>query len=236
MNHKNIFQIHGSYDRLNSFERCCVERWKLLNPDWNYQFLTDEDLDPYVKHMWQDYIRTYKNMEVVQRAGIQRLAAVYRYGGVYADCDLYPTKPASEFIDTNRQIQMFAIEGRDNLIHDYLFYAEPEHPLIQRMIITAFQRTENTTPESHSAGCWKGWMFYSAGIHMVSDVATEAGITGDTGCADSIEQLRWKPYDYHTLHFSSEHWVEDRRWGGSLEKETLDGFGCLSTLKRIYGI
>lgn len=208
----------------------------MLNPDWNYQLLTDEDLDPYVKHMWQDHIKTYNTMEIVQRAGVQRLAAIYRYGGVYADCDLYPMKPVSQFVDTSKPIQMFSIEGRDNLVQDYLFFAEPEHPLIHRMIMTAFHRTETTTPESHSAGCWKGWMFYSAGIHMVSDVAAEAGITGCSGCADSIEQLRGNPQGYHTLHFSSEHWVDDRRWGGSLEGETLDSFKCLSTLKRIYGI
>jgi|DEB0MinimDraft_10_1074344.scaffolds.fasta_scaffold00085_28 hypothetical protein len=238
MDHRNIFQLHGSYERLNAFERCCVERWKLLNPDWNYQFLTDEDIDPYVEHMWPSNIATYRTMETVQRAGVQRLAAVYRSGGLYADCDLYPTKPASEFIDTNRQVQMFKKEGREEerIIHDYLFFAEPQHPLIAKMIETAFYRTETTTPESHSAGCWKGWMFYSAGLHMVSDVATEAGISGDPGCADSIDQLRFNPTAYHTLHFSSEHWVKERRWANEPERETSDGLNCLNKLKRIYGI
>lgn len=231
---KNIFLIHKSYDSLNAFEKVCYERWKYMNQDFEWGFLTDKDIDPFIESNWPKDVSVYRDMPTVIRASIQRLGSVYRDGGIYADCDLYPLKKVSDFLKPSNDLDFFYYLGEPKKVHDYLFYASRNHPLIWELIDRTFHAFKNNSQESLGT-CWKGWIF-SCTIHMWSAVLETKGITARSGCADSIHELRDNVDACHTIHFSAEHWLRERRWGGSVEREVEDCFNALSAIKNTHGL
>lgn len=232
---KNIFLIHKSYESLNAFERVCYERWRYMNEgDYDWSFVTDKDIDPYIESSWPDDVSSYRAMPTAIRASIQRLGCVYRDGGIYADCDLYPLKKVKNFLQPKHDLAFYYYLGEQEKVHDYLFYASRNHPLLWELIDRTFHAFKNNTPESLGT-CWKGWIF-SCTIHMWSEVLKSKGIPATGGCADSMHELRDNPDSFHTLHFSSEHWIPERRWGGSVELEVSDCFNALNEIKKTYSI
>lgn len=230
---KNIFQIHKSYDALNAFEKVSLERWNLMNPSYSYHFYTDENIDPFIESEWPDRVGLFRAAEIVHRASIQRLACVYRDGGIYADCDLYPLKPVDEFLDNNEGLQFFRYSGSPGKTHDYLFYADEKHPFIRRLIEDTWSFLERS-PEPADGRCWKGWIFEGT-IHLWSKILLEEGVEMSGGCTDSIHELIEDPARYQTLHFSSENWIPENRWESS-EHQNSDCLNALNALKKECGL
>lgn len=64
------------------------ESWREHNPDWEYRFWTDDDLEQFFRTERPDLLELYRSYErPVQRADLARYCILHRYGGIYADID-----------------------------------------------------------------------------------------------------------------------------------------------------
>jgi len=64
------------------------DSWRQHNPDWEYRFWTDADLEAFVRDEFPDFLELYQSYpKNVQRADLARYMLLYRFGGVYADMD-----------------------------------------------------------------------------------------------------------------------------------------------------
>ena len=81
----------------------CIQTWKDLHPDWDFKKWDDGNLD-WLKHKkWFDAApQLVGPNEVGQlRSDIARLEILWRYGGVYIDCDLEALKSIDELCDVD---------------------------------------------------------------------------------------------------------------------------------------
>lgn len=119
------------------------EEWLKINPDWEYRFYTDKDIDIFIKdnfdsHVYDCYSRIYNGQ---LRADFFRYCVLYISGGVYCDVDMRPAEPFSRFI-TDTDSCIFAKSPRFNNNDDFyntsMFNAflasEPKHPIFKDMI------------------------------------------------------------------------------------------------------
>jgi len=64
------------------------ESWRRHNPDWEYRFWTDADLEAFVRDEFPEFLDLYLGYpNNVQRADLARYMLLFRFGGVYADMD-----------------------------------------------------------------------------------------------------------------------------------------------------
>lgn len=237
---ETVTQIHESYKRLGPFERVCVERWRALNPSVRYQFLTDKDIDPWVKDQWPQHVDTYQNMIPIARAGVQRLSSVLRWGGLYVDCGTYPVKPIDRFKPEgiwDRDLAMFRLQDRPDeipTITDCIFAAVEGHPFIRGLIDEIFRRTEDASYASEDV---RKFVFDTASVHVFSEYAYAQGVEGVRGLPDATHvDIDERKDEVNTMRYSTESWVPNNRFQRSGINRFDDEMGALEVLKHHYGI
>lgn len=81
------------------------DSWKRHNPDWEYRFWTDEDLNRFVQTEYPEMLALYMDVpRPVQRADIARYLLLHKYGGIYADIDTECHAPANILAGETRVI------------------------------------------------------------------------------------------------------------------------------------
>lgn len=109
-----IWQTHRfKEEQLPPYISACTESWALLNPDFEYRYVSEEETYAQISSMDNgrfENIFKYKYMSKVTRADIWRLLILREHGGVYVDCDMVCTKPILEFINLRKE---FAIDTVD---------------------------------------------------------------------------------------------------------------------------
>jgi len=245
---ETVTQIHTSYARLGAYERVCVERWRALNPEVCYQFLTDGDIDPWVEERWPQHAETYRSMYPICRAGVQRLASVLRWGGLYIDCGTYPVKRIADFLPEgiwDRDLAMFNLKSRINyypLVTDCMFAAIEGHPFIAGLIEEIFRRTECPSFRANRTDAdgefnYRGYVFDTASVHAYSQYALQQDVKGVNGLPDAdIIDLHGKPESLNTFRYSTECWLEDNRFVRDGINKHEQEMQTLEILKDTYGI
>lgn len=128
-----------------------VDSLKTMNPDYEYKFFTDEDIDIFLQTEYPDYFKTYKALPyAIQRFDFFRYIAVYHFGGFYFDLDMLSLEPLDTSVlekgcvfpidyylepslCVNRRFTYFC--GRtDYLLGQYAFGAYKKHPFIKELI------------------------------------------------------------------------------------------------------
>lgn len=74
--------------------------WKKFNPEYNYLFFSDNDMDEFIKNNYMDYYEFYSNLpKIIMKTDFFRLLAVYHYGGFYFDMDMRVTKNLDDLLE-----------------------------------------------------------------------------------------------------------------------------------------
>jgi len=85
---KRIIQTWKT-EELKKEARILVEKLKSNNPDFEYMFFTDNDIDVFIKKEYPKYYDLYCNFEyTIQKIDFFRYLAIYHYGGFYFDLDM----------------------------------------------------------------------------------------------------------------------------------------------------
>ena len=238
---KNIIQTHRSYEALRPYERVCLERWKWMNPDWNYRFFSNDEGDLIVKEVLGEKFDAFGRFHFGARNNIRRACLIYQLGGLFADCDLYPVKPLGDYLPTDRARVLFKYDGRPLFLNG-LFASSAGDPMVMEIINLAVERLtdgKRTQPPTSERDTWLGWHFDTCGVHCFNDVflkyeKVEDGVLG----GDSHPTLAGK--EGHTavdeikcLHLGTACWHPDAKAdNGTFEKD----LALLDLAKKTWGI
>jgi mannosyltransferase OCH1-like enzyme len=111
-------------------------RWLGLHHGWEahtWQDPIDPAAFPLTRSAWSSC------RAGAQLAGLVRLEAVYRHGGIFLDWDVRPVAPLDPLLDSPGG--MFAAWEDDEHVPDAVFGAEPQHPVVGELLQQAVART-----------------------------------------------------------------------------------------------
>jgi len=142
----NIIQTWKSKD-IPAHYQPFIDSVRTHNPDWNYMLFDDDDIMTFVKTKMSKYYNLFMHLpQKIQQIDFFRYLAIYYYGGVYIDLDLYVTQSFDTLYYDNMDMCKFPVElhsitdtiitsqGFTQLIGNYAFYAPPKHPFIKQII------------------------------------------------------------------------------------------------------
>ena len=122
---------------------------KMLNPDYEFLFFTDEDIENFLKNIYPNYYESYKKLRVkIQKIDYFRYIAIYHSGGFYFDLDItglhnldellgydciFPVDQNIKNCDFDRN-KTFCTNGLPWIIGQYAFASTPKHEFIKQLI------------------------------------------------------------------------------------------------------
>jgi hypothetical protein len=140
---KRIIQT-GKSSVLPLKERASVCNLKLLNPDFEYLFFDDQQVEDFIDTHFPQYRQLFNSFPYkIQKYDFFRYLAVYQYGGFYFDLDVFLADSLSTLLKFG---SVFPFEGltfsnylrqhfgMDWQIGNYAFGAAKGHPFLQAVI------------------------------------------------------------------------------------------------------
>jgi len=140
---KRIIQTSKSL-ALSLLEKAAVANVRLLNPDFEYLFFDDKQVEEFIDGVFPQYRRVFDAFTVpIQKYDFFRYLAIYHFGGFYLDMDVFLASSLSELLDYGC---VFPFEGltinaclRDEYHMDwdlgnYAFGAAAGHPFLRAII------------------------------------------------------------------------------------------------------
>jgi mannosyltransferase OCH1-like enzyme len=161
---------------------------KKINPDFEFKFFTDQDIEKFLKNNYPEYYKIYQKLPIkIQKIDYFRYVAVYHFGGFYFDLDITGLKSLSELcsnscifpIDMHITNDMceenrykFFCENKINfLLGQYAFAAQPKHPFIKKIIENINRRIEKYILIAETPfGRTHDYVYKSTGPDFVTDV------------------------------------------------------------------
>jgi len=202
---KNIIQTWKNNDIPYKYH-AGIKSLKKYNPDYNFLFFTDKDIETFLKNNYPDYYKTYLLLPYkIQRIDFFRYIAVYHFGGYYFDLDITGNDNLDK-INTNNNIAFFPIDMHINekngdeerfkkysklgfLVGQYAFYAPKYHPFIKLLIDDIHNNIQRYISEKTNI---QQYVYDTTG----PDYVTKEFIK-------YMKTLEYKNYPVHILHHSS---------------------------------
>jgi mannosyltransferase OCH1-like enzyme len=132
---KKIWQTYQcDYDELPEYIKSTTNTWIELNPDYEYQYMSDNDARDFIKQEYgNDVLEVFNSVPVgVMRGDMWRYLIIYAYGGVYTDLDTRCNAPISSWIKEDKRF----IICPENDVHlcQWTFAATAKHPSVESVI------------------------------------------------------------------------------------------------------
>lgn len=151
--------------------------------NWNYMFFDDSDIIAFMKTKMPEYYDFFKSIQFkIQQIDFFRYLAVYYYGGLYLDLDVFITENFDELLNYDCAFPMEINKISDPLLRNnnltflvgnYGFYAKPKHPFIKKIIDNII--TPKLTINDIELGCKHNgdpseqvFVYYTTGPILVS--------------------------------------------------------------------
>ncbi|KAI1404443.1 glycosyltransferase family 32 protein [Hypoxylon fuscum] len=134
--------------------------WRLVNPEYRYERITDANADKFVRdHFPTSTSERFASLpDPILKADFLRYLILYSNGGLWADIDVKPVRPISEWVPSQyRESAVNLIVGIENDHHkqpiwpgspysvqlaQYTVLAKPGHPVIGDLIEKVEQNLE----------------------------------------------------------------------------------------------
>ena len=113
------------------------ERWLKLNPGYEYRLYDNDDCYNFIL---ENYGKNYANLFKFIKDGpiksdFWRVCILYKYGGIYADIDIFPLLSIDDFVNSDTTLYTCATdENIDNNLNPHFIAVEPNNPLILQCI------------------------------------------------------------------------------------------------------
>ena len=140
---KRIIQTNKSLD-LSLLEKAAVANIRLLNPDFEYLFFDDRQVEEFIDKEFPEYRSLFDSFPLpIQRYDFFRYLAVYRLGGFYLDMDVFLASNLSELLNYDCVFPFEALtinaclredHNMDWEIGNYAFGASAGHPFLRAII------------------------------------------------------------------------------------------------------
>jgi inositol phosphorylceramide mannosyltransferase catalytic subunit len=211
-------------------EKAAVANVRLLNPDFEYVFFDDAQVEDFIDSKFPEYRPVIDAFPVrIQRYDFFRYLAVYHLGGFYLDTDVLLARSLEKLLEHScvfpfeeLSLHKFLVEkyGMDWEIGNYAFGAAAGHPFLGAIIRNCVRAEQQ--PE------WAGAMIRSVprifrGEFFVYDT-TGPGLVSRTlaehqGAADQVtvlfpenvcDQSGWHRFGDYGVHLQHGTWREPR--------------------------
>lgn len=140
-----------------------------MNPDYDYQLFTDEDMENYVRNNFDDEIyHCYMRLNIiVAKTDFWRYLLLYKDGGIYLDMDGDILKPLNEMIRAD-DTAIITAETNPYMFVQWALFFEPGHPILKRAIeIVVYNIKNNLHPRDvHQL---TGPSVFTLAVHMMHD-------------------------------------------------------------------
>jgi len=140
---KRIIQT-GKYVRQPLPNRAMMANIRLLNPDYEYLFFDDGDVQAFIDREFPQYRAAFDSFQfAIQRYDFFRYLAVYRYGGFYFDLDVMLGCGLSDLLESGCVFPFESLTLSHYLrtrykmdweIGNYAFGAAAGHPFLEAII------------------------------------------------------------------------------------------------------
>lgn len=120
-----------------------MNSWLEKNPGWSYHFCSDSDIEEFF-HFFRggEFMELYRAMPLpVMKADLWRYAALFEFGGVYADIDTTCRAPLGDWLDESIGFHV-ACEADDTYLCQWAFASAPGHPALDRVLKLIRERVE----------------------------------------------------------------------------------------------
>ena len=148
---RRIIQTSKSSD-LPLLSKAAVANIRLLNPDFEYLFFDDLQVEEFIDTQFPEYRHVFDSFRIpIQRYDFFRYLAIYHFGGFYFDMDVFLASSLSELLNYSCVFPFEALTinrflrdeyGMDWEIGNYAFGAAAGHPFL-RAIINNCIRAQN---------------------------------------------------------------------------------------------
>jgi hypothetical protein len=135
---KIIHQIWIGKRQLPAILQEYQQTWKQLNPSWEYQLWTNEDVKNYTFVNKDLKLLFDQRLTLGERVDVLRYDILYQHGGVYADCDCICLKPLDIFAHSYDFFAgilqpTFATMEQAIFLQNCLVGTKPGHPVVKKL-------------------------------------------------------------------------------------------------------
>jgi mannosyltransferase OCH1-like enzyme len=143
---KLIWQTYKSTDQLPSECVGCIHSWTSLNPDWKYQFCSDQDMEDFFETFYPPAMMDlFRALPLgVMKADLWRYAVLYEFGGFYTDLDTICRSPLDEWLDTDGKGMHAACENDHPFFCQWSIASARRHPVLAHAIELIGERVAAT--------------------------------------------------------------------------------------------
>jgi Glycosyltransferase sugar-binding region containing DXD motif len=170
---KIIWQTHQKpYIDLPEYMTDCSDTWKNFNPDFEYRYLSEDELDDFIiQHFGQEWIDLLNSCPIkIMKIDTWKYMILYIYGGVYADMDYICKAPIQSWSDKEQSMIIF----QDDDFLDFsqsVLASEPKSPVLEKVIDSIKHDLLNTKyDEKELVGRLTGYKQFSLAIEKVLDL------------------------------------------------------------------
>jgi len=150
---KRIIQTGKSSD-LPLLSKAAVANVRLLNPDFEYLFFDDKQVEKFIKDKFPKYLGLFNSFPFhIQRYDFFRYLAIYQLGGFYFDLDVFLVDSLDGLLDNGGCIfpfeeltlnkALWQKYGMDWEIGNYAFGAAAGHPFLKAIIDNCVKAQKN---------------------------------------------------------------------------------------------
>jgi len=244
---KRIIQTNKSFD-LPLIEKAAVANIRLLNPDFEYLFFDDRQVEEFIDKEFPEYRRAFDAFPVrIQKYDFFRYLAVYRYGGFYLDMDVFLASSLSELLDDGCVFPFEALtinrylrerHAMDWEVGNYAFGATAGHPFFRAIIENCLRaQNESRWVDEMSRGVPRifrdeYYVLYTTGPLLVSrtlaefpDAEKQVKVLFPN---DVCDQTSWNRFGEFGVHLMGGTWRKPR----NLLRRRLQGYWELFMLNR----
>lgn len=174
---KIIWQTYKSIEQLPEESLPCMDSWLQMNPEWAYHFCSDSDIEEFF-HSFRggEFMELYRAMPMpVMKADLWRYAALFEFGGFYADIDTTCRAPLQDWLNERVGFHV-ACETDHTYLCQWAFASAPGHPALDRVLKLIRERVEHdggvNESMDHYVHYYTGPAVWSEGIMDYLNVRT----------------------------------------------------------------
>lgn len=112
-----------------------IGAWKKTHPDWQINFMTDEDNRAYIEKNHSDFLLTYNSFPYnIQRADAIRYFLLKDQGGLYSDMDIEPIKNFESYLENVQADAILVYSGNVDVFTNSFMLSPENSPFWDKVI------------------------------------------------------------------------------------------------------
>ena len=157
--------IKQFYNPVQKTKKHC-KKYGIQHKMWNLKNCED-----FLKKYFKDYLKLWKDFKYpIQRADFIRYCIMYKYGGIYIDCDIYPLKNINHLFNKDYFFVKRQESGPGSFPYNAIIGSEPGQEIFKKIM----KHCKESTYEKQGKKIYDSWkgrlVFQTTGQYMLKRV------------------------------------------------------------------